>query len=110
MPFGTSFIEQMGDFLIWYARQKRDATGAPFAKYRPLTRPAIIEGEFHYSWYELPDGGRYRMTPAQNKNHDLLPRGARVYRLKSLEPSGPMASGMFDYEFEGRIYPPPRNG
>ena len=48
---------------------------------------ADIEGEFHHCWYELPDGTRHRMTPAELGNHSLLPAGARVYRLKSLEPS-----------------------
>jgi len=110
MPFGTNFIEQMGDFLIWYGKQKRMSDGKPLTKYRPLKRNANVEGEFHHCWFEMPDGSRHRMTAEQLANHSLLPKGARVYRLKSLEPSGPMASGKFNYEFEGRMFPPPSNG
>ena len=110
MPFGASFIEQMGDFLIWYAKQKSDSEGRPFAKYRRLFIPQDVEGEFHHCWYELPDGTRHRMTSRQVNNHSLLPEGVRVYRLKSLEPSGIMNSGMFNYEFEGKIYNHPQNG
>jgi adenine-specific DNA-methyltransferase len=110
MPFGTNFIEQMGDFLIWYAKQKFDGSGRPFAKYRRLFSDQDVEGEFHHCWYELPDGSRHRMTPEQLNNHALLPTDARVYRLKSLEPSGPMESGMFDYTFEKKVYPHPKNG
>ena len=110
MPFGTNFIEQMADFLLWYAKKKESPDGKPFAKYRPLNRPANVEGEFHHCWYEMPDGSRHRMTNEQIGNHALLPEGAVVYRLKSLEPSGPMESGMFNYEFEGRAFPPPKNG
>jgi adenine-specific DNA-methyltransferase len=110
MPFGTNFIEQMGDFVIWYAKQKFGRDNKPVAKYRPLTRKANVEGEFHHCWYELPDGSRHRMSAAQIDNHALLPDKARVYRLKSLEPSGYMESGDVPYEFEGRTYPPPKNG
>jgi adenine-specific DNA-methyltransferase len=110
MPFGTNFIEQMADFLLWYAKRKETADGKPCAKYHSLLRPANIEGEFHHCWYELPDGTRNRMTNEQINNHSLLPRDANVYRLKSLEPSGPMESGMFEYNYEGRSYPAPKNG
>lgn len=110
MPFGTVFIEQMSDFLLWYAKTKFGSDGRPVAKYRSLHVEQNVEGEFHHCWYELPDGSRHRMTPKQLQNHALLPNGARVYRLKSLEPSGPMDSGMFDYKFEGKVYPHPKNG
>jgi adenine-specific DNA-methyltransferase len=110
MPFGTNFLEQMGDFLIWYAKQKYGSEGRPTAKYHRLLFPQNVEGEFHHCWYELPDGSRHRMDKKQVDNHALLPPNARVYRLKSLEPSGRMDSGMFDYELKGITYPHPKNG
>ncbi|HSB79604.1 MAG TPA: DNA methyltransferase, partial [Candidatus Methylomirabilis sp.] len=110
MPLGTTFLEQMSDFLLWYARQSYDGTGKRVAKYTRLYLDRSVEGEFHHCWYELPDGSRHRMSKHQLYDHSLLPPGARVYRLKSLEPSGPMESGMFDCEFQGRTYPPPKNG
>lgn len=110
MPLGTTFLEQMGDYLLWYAKQKYGSDGRPMAKYRPLNVEQKVEGEFHHAWFEMLDGTRHRMTAEQIDNHALLPDGAKVYRLKSLEPSGPMQSGMFDYEFEGHLYPHPTNG
>jgi adenine-specific DNA-methyltransferase len=110
MPLGTLFLEQMADFLLWYAKQKLTPDGRPRAKYRGLTRKANVEGEFHHCWFERTDGSRHRMSKQQIDNHALLPPDASVYRLKSLEPSGPMERGMFDYEFEGHIYPHPKNG
>ena len=104
MPLGTTLLEQMADFILWYARDIEQVT------FNKLYLQQDVEGEFHHCWYELSDGSRCRMTPEQLNNHSLLPEGARVYRLKSLEPSGPMDSGMFDYEFEGRRYPNPKNG
>ncbi len=110
MPLGTNFIEQMSDYLLWYAKQAYDSAGKRVAKYRRLYCDRSVEGEFHHCWYELPDGSRHKMSKHQLYDHALLPPGARVYRLKSLEPSGPMESGMFDYEFEGTVYHPPKNG
>lgn len=110
MPFGTNFIEQMADFVLWYGKNKFTSDGKPQTKYRKLTRPSNIEGEFHHCWYELPNGKRFRMTKEQIDKHYLLPQEARVYRLKSLEPSGKMDSGMFDFEFEGKKYIHPKNG
>jgi adenine-specific DNA-methyltransferase len=110
MPLGTNFIEQMADFILWYGKKTYDDSGAKNTKYRRLYQQKSVEGEFHYCWFELPDGIRQKMSRHQLYNHSLLPPNARVYRLKSLEPSGPMSSGMFSYEFEGKSYPHPKNG
>ncbi len=110
MPLGTVFLEQMSDFLLWYAKTAYDQSGKRNALYNRLYLERTVEGEFHHCWYELPDGTRHRMSRHQLYDHALLPPGARVYRLKSLEPSGPMASGMYDREFEGVLYKHPKNG
>jgi adenine-specific DNA-methyltransferase len=104
MPLGTSFLEQMADFIVWYAKQR------PAAKYRKLFRPVAGRPAGVFRFCELPDGTRRPLDRAELADPTRLPPGARLYRLKSLEPSGPMESGRFDYEFEGRRYPPPRNG
>ncbi|MFY7930972.1 MAG: site-specific DNA-methyltransferase, partial [Oligoflexus sp.] len=104
MPFGAKFIEQMADFILWYGKNKGRT------KYHDLYRSVSVEGEFHHCWYESKDGSRHKMSKAQVDNHALLPSDVRVYRLKSLEPSGVMESGKFRYEFEGEIYDHPKNG
>src|SRR5690606_3596024 len=77
MPLGANFIEQMGDFIIWYAKNKLTPDGRPNAKYNQLYISQTVEGEFHHCWYELPDGSRHRMTNKELNNHSLLPEGAR---------------------------------
>lgn len=104
MPFGAKFIEQMADFILWYGKNKERT------KYFDLYRPVSVEGEFHHCWYEAEGGTRHRMSKKEVDNHALLPDGVRVYRLKSLEPSGVMESGKFQYEFEGKKYVHPKNG
>ena len=66
-----------------------------------------LEGEFHWSWYETEDGLRERMTPDQNKNHDLIPKGARIYRLVSMWPASFSEKAVFPIDFEGRKFEPP---
>ncbi|MEW6263158.1 MAG: DNA methyltransferase [Thermodesulfobacteriota bacterium] len=110
MPFGTTYLEQMDDFLIWYAKCAFDSFGSKVAKYHRLYQSRSVEGEFHHCWFETQSGERVRMSKHQLYNHSLLPPNSRVYRLKSLEPSGPMKSGMFDQKFEGKVYSHPQNG
>jgi adenine-specific DNA-methyltransferase len=110
MPFGSKYIEQMADFILWYAKAKTDSKGNAKAKYRKQFSLRSVEGEFHHCWYEDGYGLRTRMSKHQLYNHALLPPKSRVYRLKSLEPSGRMDSGMFDYEFRGKLYHHPANG
>jgi adenine-specific DNA-methyltransferase len=105
MPLGSRVLEQMSDFIIWYAK-KLDYP----LKYRLLYRMQSVEGDWHYQWAESADGKVTRITEQQVNNHALLPRGVRLFMLKSLEPSGPMASGMVDFKFRGTTYRHPKNG
>jgi adenine-specific DNA-methyltransferase len=104
MPLGGKLIEQMDDFLVWYGVEK-DRT-----KYRSLFTAQSVEGDWHYEWAEDVDGTVRRLSRPETMDHRLIEGSPRLFRLKSLEPSGPMASGMFDFEFEGKTYRPPKNG
>ena len=104
MPLGTKLLEQMDDFILWHCRDKN------VVKYRPLFYGTKSEGDWHYQWAETEDGSILRLTDEQIKNHSLLPKKFRLYRLKSLEPSGPMPAGMFEFELDGQKYAHPRNG
>lgn len=104
MPMGTTLLEQMGDFILWYAYKKENV------KYRSLFNFKVVEGDSNWRWYETSDGKRLEMSSEENKNHKLLPNDIRIFRYKSLEPSGPMENGMFPFEFEGKVYPYPKNG
>lgn len=107
MPFGTLFIEQMDDFIIWYAKTRTDSRGRMVAKYRKLFRsdPSTVG----YSNVELSDGRRMSVNAAVDAFGEV-PADARYWTSKSLEPSGPMESGRFKPYFEGREYEHPKNG
>jgi adenine-specific DNA-methyltransferase len=104
MPLGAKHIEQMSDFIYWYAKDRENT------RWRRLFVRESAAPDNDWCWYESPDKSRHRMTKDQVRNPSLLPDGARIYRLKSLEPSGTNESGQFDYTFEGEVYKPPRGG
>jgi adenine-specific DNA-methyltransferase len=104
MPLGTKTIEQMDDFLLWYAKNKEQL------KYRQLFMPQLTEGDPLYKFWEDSRYSRFPMLPEQIRNYHLLPRDARPFRLKSLMPSGTNQSGLFPFVFQGKEVKPPRNG
>lgn len=103
MPLGGVFLEQMSDFLLWFVKDK----GAARAKYRQLYRSADVEGDFHWKYFELPDGSRHQMTDGQLEDHKLLPTDARVFRLVSMWPPSFDPNCVFDVEFRGQKWRPP---
>ena len=109
MPFGTNFVEQMSDFIIWYAKNKYDQQRRPVAKYRKLFREMNYGPSSGFAWCRLSDGTDRRVVDVV-KEFGRLPDDARIFTSKSLEPSGPMQSGMFRYTYQGVKYDHPRNG
>ena len=109
MPFGTNFVEQMSDFIIWYGKSKFGSQGRPVTKYRKLYREMNYGPSSGYNWCRMPDGSNKRVSEVVREKGEL-PEGARLFTSKSLEPSGPMQAGMFKYTYDGVEYSHPRNG
>ena len=105
MPFGTNFIEQMSSFIIWYSRSREYAQ----SKYRKLFRDMDYKPNRTFKYYRMSDGS-FWSVPKGVHELEQLPEGARLFRSKSLEPSGRMESGMFVFNHEGIEYEHPRNG
>jgi adenine-specific DNA-methyltransferase len=103
MPLGAKFLESINDFILWYARNKGTT------KYNPLFLEKNVEGDSHWNSVELPEGKRRKLDRREIDSHKLLPEGSRIYQLISLYPVGINASGLFDIEFQGRIYRPPNS-
>ena len=100
MPLGAKYLEQMQDFLLWYGRDQGRA------KFNQLYYQQDVQGDFHWKWYELPDGSRHSMSREQVDNHALLPEGAKVFRLVSMWPPTFSEAGVFSVQFQGRAWPP----
>jgi adenine-specific DNA-methyltransferase len=103
-PLGGKFIQSICDYLLWYARNKE----ACEQKFHKLFDVRSVEGDPIWTWVDLPDGERRRLTRSEVENHSLLPEGSRVFRSRSLSPAGFNATAVFDFKFEGHNYPPPK--
>ena len=95
--------ESMTDYLLWYVKSKPDAEkviNQLFIKQR-------VEHDLSWKFVQLPDGSRREMTKAEIANHSLLPAGSRVYSTISMKPREYRENQDFNFELDGRMFPPP---
>jgi adenine-specific DNA-methyltransferase len=104
MPLGTKTLEQMHDFIVWYAKSKEKI------KYRDLYREYNVLGLQDWKWIELPDGSRRELTKEEVTGKKDLPKDARLYRLKHPSPIGYNEKNRYTVDFNGKKYSPPLNG
>ncbi|MBD1847500.1 site-specific DNA-methyltransferase [Cyanobacteria bacterium FACHB-63] len=102
--FTTSRLSEVYDVLLWYAKDAQNI------KYRQLYQPKPIgaEGSGNYSYVELPDGSRRRLTAEEFTNPSSLPTGWRIFRISDISSQGESREPQ-PFEFEGKIYRPPAN-
>ena len=102
MPLGATFLERMGDYLLWYAKDITLAKG----KYRQLYLKQNVSGDFHWNWYELQDGTRRKSSKADIEAGAEIPKGAKVFRLVSMWPPSFSANAVFTVRFRGKEWRP----
>jgi len=100
-PLGGVLLQGIADYILWYAKDREHI------KYRRFYEYQNVEGDNIWSYVQLADGERRRMTREEVDNHRLLPSGSRVFRARALSPAGFNATATFDIEFDGKIYSPP---
>ncbi len=93
MPLGATHLEQMHDFLLFYAKDIKSL------KYRQMYYEQNVQGDFHWQWYELPNGKRQKMSVDELNNHSLLPKGARIFRLVSMPPPTYNSNSVFEVDW-----------
>lgn len=104
MPLGGNVLEEMNDYLVWYARDKEKV------KYRQLYRPVDVQGLYYWRYVQSNSGEIFTLTNEQIDNHSLLPQGSEVARLVSMTPPTFSPSAVFPVELNNKTYMPPRNG
>jgi adenine-specific DNA-methyltransferase len=90
------------DYLLWYAKDRE----------RVKIRRLFVEkdrggtGSGDYSWVELPDGTRRRMTRRESDDPSLLPANHRYFIPGDLTSADITATGTFDFTLAGRTFFP----
>ncbi len=103
-PLGSKVLEQMSDFLLWYGKDKNQV------KYNQLYVSKEMNPDNDWCWLELQDGSRHKMNRKQIEGIEPIPAGAKIYRLRSLEPLAENPNKKFTYVFNGKHIEPPRRG
>ena len=90
------------DYIVWYAKD------ISMLKYRQLYIEKSIENDNSgvYSWLDLGNGERRRMTMAEKQNPELIPVDARIFRLDNRTSQSGVDTTRFDVEIEGKKLTP----
>ena len=104
MPLGSSTIDQMYDFIVWYCKDKREI------KYHTLYQKLNPKGDFHWKSYEMPSGEIVSLPSNNFGDLDKLPKAADLIRTVSIKAPGFSEKNTYPVEFEGKKYHPPRGG
>jgi len=88
--------------LLWYAK---DITRATVHKIW-MAKEFGGDGADQYTFIEMPDGTRRRMTSQERTGESPLPPDARIFRGDNLTSSHEYSLGRVPVHFEGRTYTP----
>ena len=101
--FATKTLATLGDFLLWYARDK-----AKVKVHKLYEKQPLVPGEGNARWLLLPDGSYRGVTAAERRGDKSLPHGARLYEPDNIQSQG-AASEPQPFGHEGKIYRPGPN-
>jgi adenine-specific DNA-methyltransferase len=89
----------VADYILWYSRRGSSA------KFRQLYHAKTVgaEGGTKYTELELPNGKRVPLN-AYLREHEELPRDARIFRKDTITSQSP--GTQYDVPFEGKVYRP----
>lgn len=90
------------DYILWYAKDRDQL------KARTLFQPRTLDAasSSQYSWVELSNGTRRKLTADEQRNESLIPEGAKRYRFDNLTKPGP--GSKYTFEYQGKKFEPGR--
>jgi adenine-specific DNA-methyltransferase len=96
----SNVISRAGDYILWFAKDVTKMRVNPIWTHSP--------DRSGYSWVELSDGTRRRMTKDEQNDSSLLPSGSKVFKASALT-SQDATKDSQPFEFEGKTYFPEAN-
>ena len=97
---GVKYIATPYDYILWFCRD------IDRFKYRDLFLDKLSGAGTQYKLVQELDGARRSMSKDESSGRSKIDKDSRVFRLINLPSSGYTPSCTFDFEFEGRLYPP----
>lgn len=96
MPLGATYLERMGDYIVWFAKDSSKT------KFRRLYKQIDISGDFHWNWRQLNETTRRKYGKAD------LERGVSgdPIRLVSMWPPSYSDKDNYKLNFIGKDWLP----
>ena len=102
MPLGTKLLEQMGDWIVHYARQKESI------KYRQLLTFSSIKGDNHWNVAVFEGGITRKLSRSEVDDHKVVGKEFDAAQLISMSPIGYSEHRDFIVEVNGNKFVPAR--
>ena len=104
----TTMLPEIGNWLIWFAKNKPEAQKKYHQLYETLNRKETISHMASYAMVEMADGICRNLANEERESPDLLPTGARIFRRMPLDSAQTSTTGRSEpFEWNGRNYPCP---
>jgi adenine-specific DNA-methyltransferase len=104
LPLGALHLETMHDHLLFYAKNKQQL------KFKHLYIENDVSQVMSHGPYVLFPDNTYKKIAPRDFKSSVHPKDSRYYRLFSLIAPSFSQSGVFNYKFDGKDYPPPSRG
>jgi adenine-specific DNA-methyltransferase len=98
LPLGASGLPAISDYLLCYARNKEQV------KFRQLFSLKPVGFGTGYTWVELSDGNRRKLTTDEKDNIEQLPKEWKLFFASALASSGYTPTCTYDFEFDGQLF------
>jgi len=98
LPLGSSGLAGISDYIVWYGK---DATKS---KFRPLYLDKPVGEGTGYTWLQLADGIRRKMSAEEKKSPQAISGEAKPFFTSTLASSGYTESCMYDFYLEGQLF------
>mgnify|MGYP000951422873 CR=1 FL=1 len=95
------YLGAVNDYIILYAKNKETM------KFRKLFKQKQADLGGTWSYIELPNGERRRISKNEMADPSLIPKNARPFASYKLAPAGFNANATFLVEYDGKKYRPP---
>ncbi|MDZ7699391.1 MAG: site-specific DNA-methyltransferase [Deltaproteobacteria bacterium] len=104
IPLGAKHLETMHDHILFFAKDKNQL------KYRHLYEENDVSSiSSHGPYAVFPDDTWKKIDPSEFKSRQH-PKGTKYCRLFTLIAPSYSKETDFNYEFQGKVYPPPSGG
>jgi len=97
LPLGSSGLPSITDYLVWYAKDKKEMKFNPLFEFKPLGTGT------GYTWIEEPNGKRRKMNKEEKDGE--IPKGNKAFFTDNLLSSGYTETCFFEIDLNGKTFP-----